>query len=261
LAKAERNYEISKISVLEKTREMKALENKIKALEKDLTFDKPLAEIKKILWINITQSINYVLPSIQVIYEQMDLVKGAHGAIQQTRAQLGQMPEQANRLIHFLNAKNKEQLEVLGILDRRDTILEIKRVLTKRTLMQNLERRCQDMQVEINSFMEKFIVLQNKGLPSPLVINDKLMKHMDYVDKLNKYDGSQASSSTGASGINAVPIGRVLYDSLENLFYIKHEVKHLFKMKPNVFRYTETDETLRKIQKTDYQSQNGGKIC
>jgi len=59
----------------------------------------------------------------------------------------------------FLNNKNKEQLEELGISDRIDTILEIKRVLTKRTLMQNPERRCQDMQVEINSFMEKFTVL------------------------------------------------------------------------------------------------------
>lgn len=108
LAKAERNYEISKISVVEKIREIKALENKIKALEKDLTFDKHLAEIKKILWTKFTQSMNDVWPSIQVIYEQMDLVKATHGTIQQARAQLREMPEQANWLIYFLNTKNKE---------------------------------------------------------------------------------------------------------------------------------------------------------
>lgn len=51
--KVERNYDISKISVAEKTRKIKALENKLKTLEKDLTFDKPVAEIKKILWANI----------------------------------------------------------------------------------------------------------------------------------------------------------------------------------------------------------------
>lgn len=72
---------------------------------------------------------------------------------------LGQMPEQANRLIRFLNTKTNEKLEALEIIDRTGTILEIKRVLTKRTLMQNLERICQDMQVEINSFTEKFTVL------------------------------------------------------------------------------------------------------
>ena len=76
-AKLERSYDISKINVVEKTREIKTLENKVKTLEKDLTFDKPLADIKKILWANITQSINHVWPSIQVIFEQIDLVKAA----------------------------------------------------------------------------------------------------------------------------------------------------------------------------------------
>ena len=46
-AKMEWNYDLSKINVVEKTREIKALENKVKTLENDLTFDKPLAEIRK----------------------------------------------------------------------------------------------------------------------------------------------------------------------------------------------------------------------
>lgn len=67
-AKMEQGYDLSKINVAEKTREIKMLENKLKSLEKDLTFDKPLTEIKRILWANITQSINDVWPSIQVIF-------------------------------------------------------------------------------------------------------------------------------------------------------------------------------------------------
>ena len=43
--------------VAKKTREVKALENKIKALEKDLTLHKTLAEIKTILWSKMGQSI------------------------------------------------------------------------------------------------------------------------------------------------------------------------------------------------------------
>jgi len=35
------------------------------------------------------------------------------------------------------------------------------------------------MQEEINAFMKKFDILRSKGLPSPLVINDKLMRHID----------------------------------------------------------------------------------
>ena len=74
------------------------------------------------------------------------------------------------------------------------------------------------------------------------------MKHIDYVNKLNKYAGDKASSLT-SSGIKALPTGRVLYDNLENLFYVEHEIKHLFPIQPTFFRYTETDETLRKLQK------------
>ena len=113
----------------------------------------PLGEIRGILWTSINQSLSNVQPSIQTIYGQVDLVNAAHGEIQNVRALLGQMPDQANRLIHLLNYRNREQLEQLGILNRICTILEIKKVLTKRTLMQNLEKGCQDMQVEINSFM------------------------------------------------------------------------------------------------------------
>jgi len=198
-ATLEQRYDLSKINVAERKRESKGLEQRVKSLEKNLTFNKHLTEIRKILWANITQSINDVWPSIQIIFEQIDLVKAAREEVQKTREELGNMPKEATRLIYFLNTKNKYQLKELGIQDRTGTIPEVKRVLTKRTLMQNLERRCHDMQEEINSFMKKFDILQSKGFPSPLVINEKLMRHIDYVEKLNQYASNQAISSTSAS--------------------------------------------------------------
>ena len=105
------------------------------------------------------------------------------------------------------------------------------------------------MQVEINSFTEKFTVLHQKGFPSPLGSNDRLMKHKDYVYKLNTYVVDQTNASSSTSGEKALPSGQALYDNLENLFYIEHEVKHMFTIPPNFFRYTETNETLRKIQR------------
>lgn len=148
-----------------------------------------------------------------------------------------------------MNTKTSEKLEALDIRDRTGTILDIKRVLTMRTLMQNLDRRCQDMQVEIDSFTDKFTVLNQKGLPSPVGDNDLLMKHKDYVHKLNTFFVNQASASSSTSTEKVLPSGQSLYDSLENLFYIEHEVKHLFTTPPNFFRYTETGETLRKLQR------------
>ena len=48
-----------------------------------------------------------------------------------------------------------------------------------------------------------------------------------YVEKLDKHAYNQASTSTSSSTI-ALPIGKSLHDRLENLFYLEHEVKHLF---------------------------------
>ncbi len=109
--------------------------------------------------------------------------------------------------------------------------------------MLNLEKRCQSIQAGIDSFMLKYGILREKGLPSPLVIHDKLMTQEDYIERLNKQDRIQASSS----GVKALSIGKVLYDGLENLFYIEHEVKHLFTNKPNFAKYTEADEFYRKM--------------
>ncbi len=249
LAKLQISYDKSKMTVVEKTTGVKALENKVKALENDLSLDKPLEEIKGILWANINQSICNVWRSIQVIYEYIDLIAAAQVEIQKARTLLGDMPEQANRLIHFLNTKTSEELVALDIRDRRDTILTIKRVLTMRTLMQNLERRCQDMQVEIDSFIERFAVLHEKGLPSLLRSNECLMRQVEYMHKSNKHVANQINVSSSSLGEKDLPSGQALYNNLENLFYIEHEVKHLFTIQPSFYRYTDTDETLRKLQR------------
>ena len=115
--------------------------------------------------------------------------------------------------------------------------------------MQNLEQRCSDMQEEINAFIKRFDILLNKGFPSPLVSEDKLMDLESYVEKLDKHADNQASSSTSSS-VAALPTGKNLHDRLENLFYLEHEVKNLFPIQHTFFRYTETDETLRKLQRT-----------
>ena len=52
------------------------------------------------------------------------------------------MPEEATRIFQFLNSKNKYELQELDIADRSGTILEVKKVLTKRNLMMNLKDEC-----------------------------------------------------------------------------------------------------------------------
>jgi len=39
----------------------------------------------------------------------------------------------------------------------------------------------------------------------------------------------------------------VLYDGLDNIFYVEHEVKHLLTSKANFTKYTKVDEIYRKM--------------
>lgn len=52
-------------------------------------------------------------------------------------------------------------------------------------------------------------------MPSPLVINEKLMKQLDYANTNKQLAKEQASTSF----IKALPIGKVLYNMFENLFF------------------------------------------
>ena len=78
LAKLNERYDKSKQSVAEKGREIKALKEKIKELEKELTLDKVVAELKTVLWANIGQSITDQWQYIETIHEQMELIGKAH---------------------------------------------------------------------------------------------------------------------------------------------------------------------------------------
>ena len=153
------------------------------------------------------------------------------------------MPEEATRIIHFLNSKNNYELQELEILDRTCIILEVRKVMTKRNLMLNLEDKCQNMQLAVDWFMAKFELLKEKGLPNPIVINDKLMTHEDYNKKIKEVAKEQVITSS----MKGLPTGKVLYLNFENLFYLQHEVKHLFINKPTFSKYIEADEIYKKM--------------
>lgn len=99
------------------------------------------------------------------------------------------------------------------------------------------------MQLAINRIMVKFEVLRQKGLPNPLVINDKLMPREDYNRRIREVARDQVNTSS----MKGMPISKVLYQTFENLFYLQHEVKHLFVNKHTFSKYTEVGEIYRKM--------------
>ena len=68
MSSLETNYELAQIQNKEEERKNKRMEERIRVLEKDLTLEKPLGDMRNILWANIIDSINDIWPSIQVIF-------------------------------------------------------------------------------------------------------------------------------------------------------------------------------------------------
>jgi len=145
VASLEIDCKLAQLKQKEESQKAQRMGERIKILEKDLTLEKPLGQTKEMLWSTIINFVNDIWPSIQVIFEQTELVKVATEAIQKVKEELGDKPEDANRLIHFLNSKNRYELHELKIEDRTKTILEIRKVLSKRNLILNSEEKCHNM--------------------------------------------------------------------------------------------------------------------
>jgi hypothetical protein len=99
------------------------------------------------------------------MFEKHELVLRSRQAIDRTKGELGEMPTEANEIIRFLNSKTKEELESLEIEERTKTILEVKKVLTKRGLMLQLEERAQNMDIGVQRFFSKIDVCKRKVFP------------------------------------------------------------------------------------------------
>jgi len=135
-------------------------------------------------------------------------------------------------MIKVLNSKIREELEDIKIFDKTTTILEIKMELQKRNLINILETR-----------YSKFNVLNQKGLPGLEGLKDKLLKLEYYCKDLYAI----AVDITKFERFKGHITGKAFLEALEFDLTILHEIKHLFLTKPNFKRYTEVDETFRKM--------------
>jgi hypothetical protein len=111
------------------------LKQQLQQLQKETVMAKTLAQAKDNIWVDINKSMTKIWPSIQIIFEQHELVQKAIEAIEKIREELGERLTEATELIRFLNSKNKQELEELEIEDKSETILEIKKVLTKKGMV------------------------------------------------------------------------------------------------------------------------------
>lgn len=109
---------------------------------------------------------NEIWPNIKIIFEQKELIEKAREAISTTNEELADMPTTTNKIIKFLNSRSRYELEELGIAERIETILQVKKVLTKKSLNVQLEEKCQNLELTVNRFFNKMQPLHQKCLPS-----------------------------------------------------------------------------------------------
>lgn len=89
---------------------------------------KIITEVKKIQWAKFGQSITDQWQYIETIHDQIDLLNRSYAENQRARPSLRSMPDIATRMINVLNNRTGLQLATMGIRDRTDTILLIKRM-------------------------------------------------------------------------------------------------------------------------------------
>jgi hypothetical protein len=117
--------------------------------------------------------------------------------------------------------------------------------------MMQLEEKSQNMDIEVQRFFNKIEVLQKKGLPSLLVLNDKSMIVPNYKQKI----ATVAKDSSKFSGIQGSITGKAFLETLKPNLSIQHEIKYIFTMKPTFSKYTEMGEIYQRLLKVTIPSQ------
>jgi chromosome segregation ATPase len=186
------------------------IRKELQQLQKQTMAGKTLTKVKELVWIDISKSINEIWPMVQIMFEQNEFLERSKQDVEKIRTTLGDMPTQANEIIRFLNSKTQEELQELKIEDRTETILEVKRVLTKRGLMLQLEEKIQVMDQGVQKLFHKIDALQKKGLLGMKVINDKLMTLPDYKKRLTEV----SKDSSKFAGIQGSIIVKAFMDAL-----------------------------------------------
>jgi hypothetical protein len=106
------------------------------------------------------------------------------------------------------------------------------------------------MDIGVERFFNKFEVINKKGLPGLLVLNDKLITLPDYNQKLK----TVAKDNSKFTGIRGRITRKAFPETMQFYLNIQHEIKHIFITKPTFAKYTEMDEIYRKLLKISIPS-------
>ena len=107
-------------------------------------------------------------------------------------------------------------------------------------------------------FSTRFNLLNQRGLPGLVAMNDKLISLSDYNNKIFTIIQDNSKFSWVKGSIT----GKYFLEALDFDLIIKHEIKHIFINKRTFEKYTKVDETYRKLIKLSIPSEDRwDKLC
>lgn len=93
-------------------------------------------------------------------------------------------PEEAKNIIELMNSKTREELEDLNIPNITAIVIEVKRILTNKKLVIQLENKRKDLELQLKRLNKNFTLLQEKGLPTLRTSNGQLIPLENYKEQL-----------------------------------------------------------------------------
>jgi hypothetical protein len=205
---------------------------------------------KHVIWDNISTQVSNNWSQFSLIGDELELLTSAKKDITRTTNELENKPDLANEIIKFLNNRTKEKLKDLNVIDRTNIVIDSKKVLTKRRLMKNVENKLHEMIGEVASFKRIFTDLIKIGLPLPWDGNG-------YIQTQNKYQElleNKRNDDSRFEKLEGVLKGQDVLEMLAGDFEILHNIRVIFKNlpQPSYERYTNMDELVRNMNKTEY---------
>ena len=100
------------------------------------------------------------------------------------------------------------------------------------------------MNFSITKFLEKYTMLRRAGILDIHVFNDKLMNQKESDKKIRDHSKEQVNKPLPQGS----PTAKVVLQYIEDLFFLQHEIKHLFVIKPNFSKYIDANENFRKLK-------------
>jgi hypothetical protein len=138
-------------------------ENKMKEM---MTRRPTMKGDKNIIWDDIANAIFKNWSYFTLVQDELDLINVVLKAIKGTTNELENKPDLEADIINILNNRTKEELKDLQVNDRTSIVMDAKKFITKKMLLQNAKTKCHELIREISTFKKIFSDFIKHGLPS-----------------------------------------------------------------------------------------------